>query len=91
MSDWLNNVHKSTTELRNISSQLLELSRSFRDTGNNYMFSVLNDISHDIYDLQETIDKSVGISITEQYKTAEQHSANLLELVLNTKVSDEKI
>ena len=89
---YLGTMQAEITKLRQISDELSYLANSFQNTGNLNMHETLNNISIDIADSENKIDKAVGGEIDRQFKQVQQSSANMINACLSvSKMKQESI
>lgn len=80
--DWLDKLHKSQEKLFNISGTLEMYSGSFFTVGNNKIGRLLYTLSEQLMEIEKDISSAAGQIVSEQLKTAQENSANLLKATL---------
>lgn len=82
MSIWLKTVYDNLKELDHIKYHLCKLANALDMTGNNILADDLSDMGCNLEKISSNIDGAVSITLNDQVKTAQQSSANMLELAI---------
>lgn len=80
--DWLKTLNKCQERLLLIAARLERYSKSFYTIGNYNMGDSLTKESSELELLSETIGKAAGEILSEQLKTSQANSANVLKAAL---------
>lgn len=82
MSNWLDNLHKCQERLLQISGRLERYSKAFYTLGNYDMGDKINNMSLELEQLTDQIEKSTRELVTENLNRAKENSANVLKSCL---------
>jgi len=82
MSNWLDNLYKCQERLLQISGKLERYSKAFYMTGNCDMGEMMSNMSLELENLTDQIEKSTGEVVTENLNRAKENSANVLKACL---------
>lgn len=83
MSKNLDKLRHYTDSIRNQALSLRDISDAFYMTGNEKMSETLTGIADSLLDCSVNINQAIGNEVTEQFKRAQESSANLVKAALS--------